>query len=516
MYVDSVAKYLNKVLRLFSGLFVFASMSALVFCTVLKFLGFYASNSWMSLVLFDVVCVIVSVVCFFAIKNVMQDDTIIISKLGLSKTLIVICLIIQFVNFGLFTKSPEMNSCFAFFLLYGVVFLDIKMSVILGVGLLSSSSILWIVFPKQMLPELGTQFIPEIAMRAVALGLSFGGLIVFTYFLKTYLAKSLDSELLNSLNKTQDILDRISKMTTPLSDTCYVVTNNTQENFSNVEELNMKIKKLQDINTCIESDMHKNCEALNNLNNSNDSLSNQIYNMSVYMNKTIEKSSDSSKNLEELKQISSITQESTQQFAESVTKLIIGFSDITKLISNVSNISRATKLLSFNAAIEAARAGEAGRGFSIVAQEIKNLSDQTQMSLSDMNNVINELTNNINIVKESIVVNEKVVFKQKDVIDTTILNVTDILEKLNLAINDNAILQNYTATQKVLMDGVIDNTHSVSKNIKEQLEEFLYISKNTQEIESSMETLVIPVETLSNIIFEIKEILTCNETNNLN
>lgn len=514
MYIDSVIKYLTKVLRLFSGLFVFASMSALVFCTVLKFLGFYAGNSWTHLIVFDALCIAVSILCYFSIKRVMNGNTIIESRLGLSKVLVVISLIVQFLNFGFFTKSPELNSCFCFFLLYGVVFLDIKMSIILGIGLLSSSGLLWLVFPNEMLPVFNAQFIPEIAMRAIALGLSFTGLILFTSFVKTYLAKSLDSELLKALSNTYGILEKLNNMTFSLSDTCSSVASSTEENFANIEELTQKIKNLQNINSVIEESITKNSNSLEELNISNTAISDQIRSMTTYMKETAVKSDSSNLNLEELKQISSVTQEATQQFGVSVSTMITGFSSITKLISKISSVSKSINLLALNAAIEAARAGEAGRGFSVVADEVKKLSDETDASLKDINTVVSELHNSINIVKDSIDINEKVIDKQKDVIDTTIMNMSYILEMLALAIKDNLFLSERIDTQKNYMESVVENTQNVSKNIKEQLNELTYITRNTQELEVGMETLVAPIETLNNMIGEISEILVNNKDNN--
>lgn len=64
---------------------------------------------------------------------------------------------------------------------------------------------------------------------------------------------------------------------------------------------------------------------------------------------------------------------------------------ITGIVDTIADFSRQTNLLALNATIEAARAGEAGRGFSVVADEVKQLARQTSQSASDIGHAIDEV-----------------------------------------------------------------------------------------------------------------------------
>ncbi|MBS7528446.1 chemotaxis protein [Fusibacter paucivorans] len=110
------------------------------------------------------------------------------------------------------------------------------------------------------------------------------------------------------------------------------------------------------------------------------------------------------------------------QFFDNFQHLESQYSDIANFASVITGIAKQTNLLSLNASIEAARAGESGKGFSVVANEIKKLSDETHKNANDIIGALDRMTDTIRILGEKSTDSSNVV---KDV--TVAIKKTDVL-----------------------------------------------------------------------------------------
>ena len=183
------------------------------------------------------------------------------------------------------------------------------------------------------------------------------------------------------------------------------------------------------------------------------------------------------------------------ELADKLNHLTSEAEQIKSVLTVISDIADQTNLLALNAAIEAARAGEHGRGFAVVADEVRQLAERTQKSLTEIDATINIVVQSIIDVTEGINANVESVKSLSENSTTTeesILRATEVMSSSVSVVNSQVSdIENISNSVKLIVSDIdliknlsnesITNTVKIVQNSKDTL--YLATDLNTQLME---------------------------------
>ena len=214
-------------------------------------------------------------------------------------------------------------------------------------------------------------------------------------------------------------------------------------------------------------------------------------------NITVELTNEGRAMIEKARDVSDNIDSTIKELNSEVSVLNDNADQIAIVIAVINEISDQTNLLALNAAIEAARAGEAGRGFAVVADEVRNLAEKTSHSTKQIGETVSDMQKSISTVTQRMDVITKKLMGQRAGIDSSFNKFPDIY---NSSLDLNQSISEIMAASEE-QNAVI---YEISSNLKEMSDASELSINNLAELFKAFNDMALSLNTLETKFTNIK------------
>ena len=226
-----------------------------------------------------------------------------------------------------------------------------------------------------------------------------------------------------------------------------------------------------------------------NLSSLSEQVSSSLTQSSSRLQNTTSLTQDGAVSLASIRREMKLISENTNNLAKTITTLSESSEDIGRILTVINDIADQTNLLALNAAIEAARAGEAGRGFAVVADEVRKLAERTSTATNEISTIITSFQQESVSAAKNMETTSKSIDSGSNKVEKTLSGFKNVVEGINNANNDIVGITTMVDEQNTSIQDVTSNASSINAGISESNAAITEVASTIEHLQSKTSSL---------------------------